>query len=196
MGSISHVGFLLPQDCFQRLNLQMSLCDSVHQSHNQGIIISSRKNHPTMQDPCSDNHSRHLSRLVLPSKFGTLGFQDLSQGVRIRLDLLGVLLRQRNCTAHVFFMCLSVVSRLAFSIYPTVCLRPSCCLSGSLLELRGVHFQKLGCQSANPQSRRTDLVASLLLVAMPGAPSSFLLLVVRPGAPSSVLAPSSKARSP
>ena len=32
------------------------------------------------------------------------------------------------------------------------------------------------------------LVASLLLVlvAMPGAPSSFLLLVVRPGAPSSV----------
>ena len=36
------------------------------------------------------------------------------------------------------------------------------------------------------------LVASLLLVAMPGAPSSFLLLVVRPGAPSSVLAPSNK----
>ena len=35
-------------------------------------------------------------------------------------------------------------------------------------------------------------VASLLLVAMPGAPSSFLFLVVRPGAPSSVLAPSSK----
>ena len=29
-----------------------------------------------------------------------------------------------------------------------------------------------------------------LLVAMPGAPSSFLLLVVRPGAPSSVLVPS------
>ena len=29
----------------------------------------------------------------------------------------------------------------------------------------------------------------LLLVAMPGAPSSFLFLVVRPGAPSSVLAP-------
>ena len=54
------------------------------------------------------------------------------------------------------------------------------------------------------------LVASLLLVAMPFAPSSFLapssdalvpssavaslLLVVRPGAPSSVLAPSSDAR--
>ena len=34
-----------------------------------------------------------------------------------------------------------------------------------------------------------SLVASLLLVAMPGAPSSFLFLVVRPGAPSSVLAP-------
>ena len=37
-------------------------------------------------------------------------------------------------------------------------------------------------------------VASLLLVAMPGAPSSFLFrVVVRPGAPSSVLAPSSDA---
>ena len=33
---------------------------------------------------------------------------------------------------------------------------------------------------------RMLLVASLLLIAMPGAPSSFLLLVVRPGAPSSV----------
>ena len=31
----------------------------------------------------------------------------------------------------------------------------------------------------------------LLLVAMPGAPSSFLFLVVRPGARSSVLAPTS-----
>ena len=30
----------------------------------------------------------------------------------------------------------------------------------------------------------------MFLVAMPGAPSSFLLLVVRPGAPSSILAPS------
>ena len=40
------------------------------------------------------------------------------------------------------------------------------------------------------------LVPSLLLVAMPGAPSSFLFLVVRPGAPSGVLAPSSDARSP
>ena len=40
------------------------------------------------------------------------------------------------------------------------------------------------------------LVASLLLVAMPGAPGSFLFLVVRPGAPSSVRAPSSDARSP
>ena len=36
-----------------------------------------------------------------------------------------------------------------------------------------------------------NLVSSLLLVVMPGAPSSFLLLVVRPGAPSSVFAPSS-----
>ena len=35
----------------------------------------------------------------------------------------------------------------------------------------------------------------LLLVVWPGAPSSFWLLVVRPGAPSSVLAPSSMARS-
>ena len=36
-----------------------------------------------------------------------------------------------------------------------------------------------------------QLVASLLLVVRPGAPSSFLLLVAMPGAPSSVLAPSS-----
>ena len=36
----------------------------------------------------------------------------------------------------------------------------------------------------------SNLLATLLLVAMPGAASSFLLLVVRPGAPSSVLAPS------
>ena len=42
----------------------------------------------------------------------------------------------------------------------------------------------------------SNLLASLLLVAMPGAPSSFLFLVVRPRAPSSVLAPSSDARSP
>ena len=34
------------------------------------------------------------------------------------------------------------------------------------------------------------------LVAMPFATSSFLLLVAVPGAPSSVLAPSSKARNP
>ena len=32
---------------------------------------------------------------------------------------------------------------------------------------------------------RSPLVASLLLVAMPAAPNSFLFLVVRPGAPSS-----------
>ena len=36
----------------------------------------------------------------------------------------------------------------------------------------------------------SSLVASLLLVAMPFAPSSFLLLVAMPGAPSIVLAPS------
>ena len=40
------------------------------------------------------------------------------------------------------------------------------------------------------------LVASLLLVVMSGAHSSFLFLVAMPFAPSSVLAPSSKARSP
>ena len=39
-------------------------------------------------------------------------------------------------------------------------------------------------------------MASLLLVAMPGAPSSFLLLVARSGAPSGAVAPSSDARSP
>ena len=41
-----------------------------------------------------------------------------------------------------------------------------------------------------------SIVASLLLVAMPFVPSSFLLLVARPGAPSSVLAPSSDALFP
>ena len=58
------------------------------------------------------------------------------------------------------------------------------------------------CESAQPWIRSTRsilqtevLVASLLLVAMPGAPSSFLLLVVWPGAPSSVLAPSSSETS-
>ena len=35
----------------------------------------------------------------------------------------------------------------------------------------------------------SNLVASLLLIAMPFVPSSFLLLVAMPGAPSSVLAP-------
>ena len=45
------------------------------------------------------------------------------------------------------------------------------------------------------QAMLEPLVASLLLVAMPGAPAS-LLLVVLPGAPSSVLATSSNARSP
>ena len=37
------------------------------------------------------------------------------------------------------------------------------------------------------------LVASLLLTAVPGDPSSYLFLVVRPGAPSGVVAPSSDA---
>ena len=40
------------------------------------------------------------------------------------------------------------------------------------------------------------LVASLFLVAMPGAPNSFLFLIVRPGAPSSVLAPRSHGLQP
>ena len=43
---------------------------------------------------------------------------------------------------------------------------------------------------------KVDQQESLPLVAVPGAPSSFLFLVVRPGAPSSVLAPSTDARSP
>ena len=42
----------------------------------------------------------------------------------------------------------------------------------------------------------SNLVASLLLVAMPFVPSSFLLLVVRPGAPSSVLAPRNNGLQP
>ena len=48
----------------------------------------------------------------------------------------------------------------------------------------------MGSQEA---SRQEPLVASILLIAMPLVPSSFLLLVVRPGAPGSVLAPSSDA---
>ena len=42
----------------------------------------------------------------------------------------------------------------------------------------------------------SNLVAFLLLVAMPFVPSSFLLLVVWPGAPSSVLAPNSDGLQP
>ena len=49
--------------------------------------------------------------------------------------------------------------------------------------------------SSESAGRKGDIVASLLLVAMPFAPSSFLFLVAMPGAPSSVLAPSSAARS-
>ena len=58
------------------------------------------------------------------------------------------------------------------------------------------------CEAKEVQTLRSNrvskepLVASLLLVVRPGAPSSFLLLVAMPGAPSSVLAPSSDARSP
>ena len=40
------------------------------------------------------------------------------------------------------------------------------------------------------------LVASLILVEMPFAPTSFLFLVARPGAPSSILAPSSSCQVP
>ena len=73
-----------------------------------------------------------------------------------------------------------------------------------------------GSKARSPWCKARPLVASLLLVVRPGAPSVSgskarspwckarpLLLVVRPGAPSvrpgapsSVLAPSSKARSP
>ena len=38
---------------------------------------------------------------------------------------------------------------------------------------------------SSPKRSQEPLVASLLLVVRPGAPSSFLFLVVRPGAPSS-----------
>ena len=48
-------------------------------------------------------------------------------------------------------------------------------------------MSNLLCQGEGSTMYQEPLVASLLLVAMPGAPSSFLLLVVRPGAPSSVL---------
>ena len=47
--------------------------------------------------------------------------------------------------------------------------------------------------ASNLLAMASNLIASLLLVAMPFVPSSFLLLVVRPGAPSRVLAPSSDA---
>ena len=44
------------------------------------------------------------------------------------------------------------------------------------------------------ERERRWVTASLLPVAMPFAPSSFLLLVAMPGAPNSILAPSSDAR--
>ena len=61
---------------------------------------------------------------------------------------------------------------------------------------RGIGSARLADVESTPSELQSEkpLVASLLLVAMPGAPSSFLLLVVRPGAPSSVLAASSKAK--
>ena len=49
----------------------------------------------------------------------------------------------------------------------------------------------LVAMTSNLRAMAFNLIASLLLVAMPFAPSSFLLPAVRPGAPSSVLAPSS-----
>ena len=51
-------------------------------------------------------------------------------------------------------------------------------------QLRG-HGQQCG-----KEWEALEILASLLLVVRPGAPSSFLLLVAMPGAPSSVLAPS------
>ena len=47
-----------------------------------------------------------------------------------------------------------------------------------------------------PGAFQEPVEASLLLLAMPGAPSSFLFLVVRPGASKSFLAPSSDALLP
>ena len=52
---------------------------------------------------------------------------------------------------------------------------------------------KVLATSGDARSPVRSVLCSLLLVAMPFVPSSFLLLVVRPGAPSSVLAPSSDA---
>ena len=49
------------------------------------------------------------------------------------------------------------------------------------------------CKGSARRSDGRDLIASLLLVAVPFVPSSFLFLVVRPGAPSSVLVTSSNA---
>ena len=55
------------------------------------------------------------------------------------------------------------------------------------------HIGQFLCFSVEKQQTcQEPLVASLLLVVRPGAPSSFLLLVAMPGAPSSVLVTSSK----
>ena len=53
--------------------------------------------------------------------------------------------------------------------------------------LMRLNTQRCLQKASLPLSLSTS-VPSLLLVAMPGAPSSFLFLVVRPGAPSSILA--------
>ena len=55
--------------------------------------------------------------------------------------------------------------------------------------------QTSGVAKATSDGLQPTSVRSLL-VAMPGAPGSFLLLVVRPGAPSSVLAPNSDGLQP
>ena len=49
---------------------------------------------------------------------------------------------------------------------------------------------RMGTPTSSIYSTLLELVASLLLVAVPFVTSSFLLLVVRPGAPSTVLPPS------
>ena len=49
---------------------------------------------------------------------------------------------------------------------------------------------------AAPKDAKDNLVASLLLVVRPGAPSSFVFLVAMPFAPSSVLAPNRNGLQP
>ena len=63
------------------------------------------------------------------------------------------------------------------------------CFSKALLSHRAKLVQWRGTVRSVACMATLFLVAFLLLVAMPFAPSSFLLLVVRPGAPSSVWEP-------